>query len=213
MKNAVTEREMLDALRKRYSQVNPGNGPRYAIAEHVKSSAGFDARRQADMIVMDLWPSTALPLIGHEVKCSRSDWLNELKDPDKAETFKRYMSEWYLVISDAAFIKEEELPSDWGLIVRTSSGSLRMKKQAPRLQPEPLPQTMLATLLRATSLTGRSMGREAALLEAKRGEVCRWCSREIFYSPQGRWAHQHNAWEMCNIAPYYRKRAEPLEAA
>jgi len=32
---------------------------------------------------MDLWPSGGLEIHGHEVKVSRSDWLRELKEPEK----------------------------------------------------------------------------------------------------------------------------------
>lgn len=110
-----TERRMLDLLHARYSATNPGNGPRYVIAEHVKNDAGFDAPRIADAIVQDLWPSTGLPLHGHEIKVSRSDWLTELKDPSKADAFRRHMDYWWLVVSDKSIVRDD-LPDGWGLM-------------------------------------------------------------------------------------------------
>lgn len=161
------ERVMLDLLRRRYS-MQYGNGTRYAIAEHVRSAAGFDATRTADFIAMDLWPSKGLAFHGHEVKVSRSDWLTELKDPTKADEFKRYMDYWWLVVSDPAIVRGD-LPSDWGLLVaakatRSHPGepsldhlvSLRVARPAPRLTPDPIPKTMLASLLRATAKTARA---------------------------------------------------------
>jgi len=149
-----TERQMLDLLLRRYHQAY-GNGQRWAVAEHVRSAAGFDAQRTADFVAMDLWPSKGLALHGHEVKVSRSDWLTELKNPDKAEAFRPFMDYWWLVVSEAGIVRPEELPNGWGLMVAASSGgSLRVVVPAPRsVRPEPLPKTMLAALLRSTAKT------------------------------------------------------------
>lgn len=196
------EREILDLLRSRYSQVNPGNGPRYAIAEHVKSSAGFDARRQADMIVMDLWPGDArgsrLELIGHEVKCSRADWLTEMRDPDKAEAFKRYCHRWYLVAADSSIVKPGELPDGWGLIVRGDTGALRARVKAPLLTPEPLPYTVLAPLLRATQNVGRSQGREE-FIEYVPLKPCLDCGGLARPRPDGKWQHVDSGLVACTF--------------
>ena len=166
----TTERDVLNLLAQRYSVVSQGVSVRYAYAEHVRSHAGFDARRTADFIAMDLWPMKGLHLHGHEVKVSRSDWLTELRDPSKAEEFKRYMDRWWLVVSDRSIVKPGELPDGWGLMapdkhadnarpgVRTH-GNLRVIRPAPILTPEPMPRTMFAALLRAVSKTAH---REAA---------------------------------------------------
>lgn len=193
MGNALTERDMLDALRVRYSQTNPGNGPRYALAEHVKSSAGFDARRQADLIAMDLWPGdyrgSRLHLIGHEVKCSRADWLTELKDPTKAEAFKRYMHRWYLVAADPSVFRMEEVPDGWGVIVRGPSGKLRAVRSAPPLTPEPMPYTMLAPLLRAANLTGRAMGISEVSHHIPPRDCLNGCQHQVTLRTDGKWVH------------------------
>jgi len=153
-----TERMVLDLLNRRYD-VRVGNGERYARAEHVRSGAGFDASRTADFIAMDLWPSKGLRLHGHEVKVSRSDWLTELRDPSKAEEFKRFMDHWWLVVSDRGIVRDD-LPDGWGLMAPDASGRLRVVKSAPKLKAEPMPRTMWAALLRAVGKT--------AVREAKR---------------------------------------------
>ena len=71
--NRLTERDMLDALHARYAKASQGIGIRYAVAEHVQSGAGFDARRVCDFMAQDLWTTGDLALHGHEVKVSRSD--------------------------------------------------------------------------------------------------------------------------------------------
>lgn len=156
-----TERELLDLLAQRHSALSM-NSRRYAYAEQVPSGTSW-VRRRLDFMAMDMWPSAGLDLHGFEVKCSRSDWLTELRDPSKADEFKQYMDRWWLVVSDRAFVKPGELPEDWGLIALDKTGGLRTVTPAPRLTPAPMPKKMLAGLLRATQRTAR---REAARLVA-----------------------------------------------
>jgi hypothetical protein len=147
-----TERHMLDLLGRRYTQQS-GNGDRWAIAEHVRSHAGFDARRTADFVAMDLWPSKGLALHGHEVKVSRSDWLVELKDPTKAEEFRPFMDFWWLVVSDPSIVRQGELPNGWGLLAPVNGERLRVVHRAHRIVPAPMPKTMMAALMRAVAKT------------------------------------------------------------
>jgi hypothetical protein len=162
----LTERTMLDLLHDRYS-VDPGNGPRYVCAEHVKSAAGFDGKRTADFMAFDLWPSSGLLLHGFEIKVTRSDWLRELADPDKSEPFRQIVDYWWLVCPPGVAGKSE-LPPGWGMLV-VSDGMesrrdpvwgwqrtrvLRVARQAPRLnEGRPLPRAFLASLLRAAART------------------------------------------------------------
>ena len=111
----LTERDMIRALVSRYNK-DAGNGPRYVVASHVRSHAGFDARRTCDFVAMDLWPSKGLELHGHEVKVSRSDWLRELKDPSKAGEFMRHCDRWWLVCPRGV-AQPDELPEGWGMLV------------------------------------------------------------------------------------------------
>ena len=150
----VTERTMLDALHRRYSAVSPGNGPRYVVAEHVRSAAGFYARRTCDFIALDTWPSSRFELIGHEVKISRSDWLRELKEPSKAAEFTRWLNRWYVVVPEARIVRPEELPDGWGLMVLTRNRLIRTRL-ARRNEPPPVPMTRLAAFARAVQKTAR----------------------------------------------------------
>lgn len=155
-----TERDMLDLIHERYSKINPGNGPRYVVAEHVRNQCGFggwtpeDRLRTADAIVVDLWPSSGNLLHGFEVKVSRSDWLTELKDPSKAEAFRPYCDHWWLVVPDAAIVRDD-LPEGWGLLAVGRDGKLRQRRKAPRLDRREMPFGMVAALLRATAKTAR----------------------------------------------------------
>jgi len=148
-----TERRMLDLLRHRYNNQD-GNGQRYAVAEHVRSHAGFDATRTADFIAMDLWPSKGLAMHGHEVKVSRSDWLNEMKHPEKAAEFIPYLDYWWLVVPNLTIVRSlNELPPTWGLMT-AGNGRLHVARPAKRNHNiQDLPRTRMAPLLRAIAKT------------------------------------------------------------
>lgn len=153
-----TERAVLDLIRERYT-TDTGNGPRYVVAEHVRNQCGFGGDywgsgplRTADALAIDLWPSSGNLIHGFEVKVSRSDWLTELKDPEKAEAFKAYCDHWWLVVPDAAIVRDD-LPDGWGLLAVGSHGKLRARRKAPLLDKKPMPTGMVAAWLRATAKT------------------------------------------------------------
>lgn len=154
----ATERDMLDLLLSRYTDVRRGTiADRWTRAEHVaRQLGGYGAGRVADFIAADKYPGipygSSLSLHGHEVKVSRADWLAELRDPTKADAFKQYMHHWWLVVPDASIVRAGELPDGWGLLVR-SGVSLRAKVKAPRLVPEPLPVDLSISLMAAAART------------------------------------------------------------
>jgi hypothetical protein len=155
--NGLAEHDMLGLLEARYSAVNPGNGPRYVCARHVRSHAGFSARRTADFVALDTWESK-LALHGHEVKVSRSDWLAELKQPEKAAEFIPWMHYWWLVVSYRSIVRDSELPDGWGLMVPRGGGLVVVRPARRNHQVRPLPLTRLAAFARAVVRGGGSGG-------------------------------------------------------
>jgi hypothetical protein len=151
-----TERDLLAALHHRYSYVL-GNGRRYVVAEQVRSHASFDARRTADFIALDTWKSSNFALHGHEVKVSRSDWLRELKEPEKAAEFIPYLNYWWVVVPAPAIVKTAELPDWWGLMT-LAGGQLRALKRARRQEAAPLTMTRMVALMRAVQRTAALRG-------------------------------------------------------
>jgi len=148
-----TERDMLNLLLNRYSKVRRGTiADRFVRAEHVRVTQDWrKITRIADFVAIDKYASSQ-SLIGHEVKVSRSDWLTELRDKTKADEVKRYCNYWYLVVSDQGIARVEEIPDDWGLMVKSGDG-LRVKKKAPLLNPEPLTLDFVAGLASAVQRT------------------------------------------------------------
>ncbi len=152
-KKKVTEAQMLELLKTKLSR-SSGNGPEHAFIPHVKSDAGHGSHRTIDAISMSLWISRGLLISGYEIKCSRSDWLTELKSPEKAEEFFGFIDRFYLVISDPEIVQPGELPEGWGLLCKKGRGLTQLVE--PKLFREdtgPLPpqffRGFLAALLRS----------------------------------------------------------------
>lgn len=162
-----TERDMLDALGRRYTQASQATNDRWVRAEHVRNGTGFygfdEAQyartgrsfgqlRTADFISIDTWESKGQRIHGHEVKVSRSDWLHELADPTKAEAFKQYVHHWWLVVPDEKIVRPGELPSGWGLLAFRGP-VLHAVRRAPLLEPKPIPTPIWISLMRSASKT------------------------------------------------------------
>lgn len=159
-----TEAEMLAMLRDRYTE-KAGNGDAWAFVTHVRDAAGFDAKRTIDGLAMSLWPSRGLLVHGFEVKCDRGDWLREMKNPAKAESFARLVDRFWLVVADEAIVKDGELPEPWGLLV-VRGGRLVQKVEARPLHPDArelppgLDRSFIASLLRAATKSRTALADE-----------------------------------------------------
>lgn len=139
----------IDILLKKF----PSN--EYALMAEVRDSAGYNASRSADFLLMGLWPSRGLDMIGIERKSYRGDWLSELKKPEKAENIYQYCDRWYLLTDKDGVAKIDEIPMTWGWIHIDDKGKLKVIKEAPLLKPIPISKTFLACILkRATCKKG-----------------------------------------------------------
>lgn len=137
----VTTPELREMLRVKYS-----GGSAWAIFEEVHDVTGYGHSRACDAIAMSLWPSKGLELHGFEIKVSRADWLNELRNPDKSETFRKFCDRWWLVVSSRNIVKDD-LPPGWGLLWPRGA-KLVVSRGAPKLEPKPIERDFLAAILR-----------------------------------------------------------------
>jgi hypothetical protein len=122
----------------------------FAFLEQVRGGTGTHGSRYCDALVMSLWPSRGFDVIGMEVKVSRQDWLNELKQPEKADEIFRFCNYWWLIVADRSIVREGELPRPWGLQTMGPDG-VETIIDAPKLQPEPLSPAFVASVLRCVS--------------------------------------------------------------
>lgn len=152
----MTEAEVLALLRKRHANYGNGGSGEYAFLTGVRNGAGFDATRTFDAVAVNLWPSKHLAITIFEVKVSRSDWLRELKDPTKAGAALA-LADYFAVVAPAGIVKRDELPTGWGLLEVSASGtSLRQAVKPNRLTSIPyrrnhpaVPRAFVVGLLRS----------------------------------------------------------------
>lgn len=143
-----TTDDVRTALRAKYP-ADPSNlAPRSLLLEEVRNGTGFAANRSADALAFSFWPSDGLAIHGFEIKASRSDWLKELDQPEKAFAFARYCDFWTILAADASIVKDEELPPKWGLQVLNARGKLHIVRPADKNVAEPLPRAELMAILR-----------------------------------------------------------------
>lgn len=141
-KKEIKTSELIERLAVKYSS------PQYGFITQFRNGTGYAADRTADALAMSLWPSRGLHIYGFEIKASRTDWLKELKNPDKADSIAIYCHYWYLVIGSEDIVKEDELPKTWGLIIPHGKG-LRVKKEATLNEKAfPFDELMIAGLFR-----------------------------------------------------------------
>lgn len=139
--------ELTDMVISKYGALNgAANLGKYIPLTQVASSTG-GANNIADIMILGAWHSSGNLLEGFEVKVSRADWLNEVKNPTKCLPSKQYCHKWWLVIADVSMVKEGELPDDWGMMA-VENGILKIIKKAPMLEPVPLAMDFVASLLR-----------------------------------------------------------------
>lgn len=122
----------------------------YALMAEVRDMAGLSASRSADYIAVNLYPSRGLAINGIELKSHRSDWLNELKNPEKGENIFQYCDYFWLLTTNDKIAKLEEIPKTWGWLC-IQGGRIFNKKEAPRLRPKPLSKHFACAMLKKAS--------------------------------------------------------------
>ena len=128
-----------DMLQKRYA------APEWALMQEVAPRTG-GGTRYADAVSVNLWSSRGHAVHGFEIKVSRSDWLRELKQPEKAEDVFQYCDYWW-ILAPRGIVKDGELPPTWGLL-ELREGGITQIKAAPKLTPVPITIAFFASLMR-----------------------------------------------------------------
>lgn len=141
----MTEFGMLQVLKKRYAS------DAYAVIPQVRNSTGYSSRtRTADALAVSLWPSRGIGIEGFEFKDSRTDWLKELKQPEKAEEISRFCVKWWIVTSSKGVVRDGELPTTWGLM-EIVDGVAKVTTKAPAKKPQPPTIEFFAAMCRAAA--------------------------------------------------------------
>ena len=131
--------------------------PGWAVFTEVRNTtgAGHDVLRYADVVAVDLWPSSpdAWRIHGFEVKRTRKDWCSELRDPAKSAPIKLFCASWYVVVPAPwtnVILTLAEIPDRWGLL-EVGTGGAEIVLQAGERQAEPPTPGFVRSLFRAAS--------------------------------------------------------------
>ena len=129
------------AIKRKYS------GDEWRVWFEVSQGTGAYSGRRADAVVMNLWPSKGHQLHVFEVKVSRADFKNEMANLTKWRAVGRF-ADFFWLACPCGLVSKDEVPSEWGLMELTKGG-LRIKKQAPAREAEPISRGFAASLLRS----------------------------------------------------------------
>jgi hypothetical protein len=153
---------LVAALRARYD-------PReWAVLGGVRNATGYSTRqvRTADAVALNLWPSKGCPLLGFELKVARSDWLRELKQPEKSWEIMKFCDQWWIAATPGV-VKREELPKTWGLL-ELQNGKLKVIRQAPNLEDvQPLSKGFIVSLFREVAAQASDEARIGRLVNER----------------------------------------------
>jgi hypothetical protein len=125
--------------------------PAWTWFEEVPDATGGRASRRADAIGVSCYPSRGIFARGIEVKVSRTDWRNELKNPAKSANFQRNISDFYLA-APPGVAELDEIPETWGYI-EVANGKASVVKKALFAEKNVVEWDFAAALLRHVSTT------------------------------------------------------------
>jgi len=166
-----TSGEMIERLRRHY--IKPGDP--FAGGAFLTEVALGD--RRADALYVGFASSRGEHLIGHEVKVSRSDWLHELDQPEKAEKWATECHAWYVVAPSTAIVHVAEVPHGWGLMVPNSRTRTRLdivKAAEIHLDRRPSWAATHAIIKKQDTIRAQLVGEESRKVDAKhRGAILR----------------------------------------
>lgn len=128
-----------ELLRKKY----PENES--VIVSEVSDSIGRN--RYLDYMIINLWISRGQSIIGIEEKSSRSDWLRELKKPEKQERHAPFCDFFYLLTTKPNVAKIEEIPENWGWMEIKGERIYTIKK-APKVIAQTIPKHLWISIIR-----------------------------------------------------------------
>lgn len=160
----VTEdtKAIIKALRRRHPEKE------WAFFEELRAGTGWGNTRwgaedkvpsnpeqRFDAWAINLYPSKNFLRIAYEIKVSRSDFLREMKHPEKRTQALQLSNQFYFV-APIGLIKPGELPPEAGLIEVKDEWESRLKVRAP-LRPDAGPtwQFFAAVARRMQSLESR----------------------------------------------------------
>lgn len=108
--------DVIDALEARFHSPARYSHPEWITVREFRLGCGFvTSMRRIDLWAISATPSKGNPSVAYEVKVSRSDFLRDIKEPEKHQHARLFSDRFYFA-APTDLIKLHEVP-DWaGLI-------------------------------------------------------------------------------------------------
>lgn len=131
---------------------NLRRGAEWIVLFELRDGTGWSGRGQRmDAFAMHTWPSRKFHRVGYEIKLSRGDFLNELKQFYKRDWAMSITNEFWFV-APPKIIEVAELPENCGLLIVTGDGNgLKTARAAVQRSVEDLKMPQIASILRKAS--------------------------------------------------------------
>ncbi|MDB5057221.1 MAG: hypothetical protein JWO59_693 [Chloroflexi bacterium] len=115
----------------------------------LRTGTGFgsSSNQRIDAFAIHLWPSKHYHRVAYEVKVSRSDFLVELRKPEKRRLALLYSNQFYFA-APPGIITVAELPPEAGLIEVSAGGRVEVRIAAPMRDTRPPSWNFLAAIAR-----------------------------------------------------------------
>lgn len=109
----LTVKDILNALEK----ARHTNSSEWIFLRELRlgTGRGTHALQRVDAFALNCYPHHGMKRVCYEIKCSRADFLGELKQPLKRRIGMRYSNEFYFVTA-GDFVSPSEIPAECGLI-------------------------------------------------------------------------------------------------
>jgi hypothetical protein len=157
----LTADQVLKALNIKHKNYNE-----WAFFDELRVGTGYLSKRvdgvkvnpeqRFDAFVLNLYPSNKHLRIIYEIKVSRSDFLHEIKHPEKRESALLFSNQYYFA-TPAGLVDVDEIPEECGLIEVYANMNTRIKKEAP-LRPSANPSwNFLCSIARRTQLIEKGL--------------------------------------------------------
>lgn len=124
VKDKITESDIHWLLRCRHPS------PEWIYISELRNSTGFVRDvRTIDAAVFNTWPGRNFRTIAYEIKTSRSDFLAELKNPEKRSWVEESFNETNFACLNG-ICDMSEIPELWGLLIVSKNGNIIRQKKA-----------------------------------------------------------------------------------
>jgi hypothetical protein len=134
------------------------------VGSDERDHFGVARERRADFIAVRMWGNARTgPAMGFEIKTTRQDFMNELKDPTKRAPMEELCNACYFVAPSKIF-DPSELPAGWGWLEIQRKG-LRMKREAQFRKGPPSPLFLHAVMKRMLDDRWHKGARRPAVLD------------------------------------------------